>query len=68
MRVYGWLTEIYNCLVNGSVVLLSYGAIVSLQGRWPSIIHKMGGGADEFQFSRPYGFWAVNRCIAYLYF
>ena len=32
------------------------------------IVHRMGGGADVFQFSRPYGFWTVNHCIAYLYF
>ena len=31
------------------------------------VIHKMGGGANVFQFSRPNGFWAVNHSIAYLY-
>lgn len=31
------------------------------------VIHRMGGGANVFQFSRPYGFWAVNHSIAYLY-
>ena len=32
------------------------------------IVHRMGGGADVFQFSRPYGVWAANHSIAYLYF
>ena len=28
------------------------------------IVHRMGGGADVFQFSRLYGFWTVNHCTA----
>ena len=31
------------------------------------VVHKMGGGADVFQLSGPYGVWAANHCIAYLY-
>lgn len=28
------------------------------------VVHRMGGGADVFQFSRLYGFWTVNHCTA----
>lgn len=41
---------------------------MSLQGSWPSIIQKMGGGANGLQFSKPDGLWPVSARIAYLYF
>lgn len=44
------------------------GTTVSLQGRWLSIIHKMGGGADELQLYGLNDIWHFHHCITYLYF
>ena len=50
------------------VIIVLWNNRVTARALASHIVHRMGGGADVFQFSRPHGFWTVNHCIAYLYF